>query len=995
LQKRDCNVKKTTLIALRASAAPLALGLAISSAPAWAQEEDPAIDTESGVIFVTGSRIQNPNLEQSAPVTSVDAQEISFVQPNSAEDFVRDLPGAAPSIGPQTNNGSDGSARANLRGLGSNRNLVLMNGRRITPRGTDAVVDLNVIPTSLLERVDVYTGGASTTYGADAVAGVLNFITKQDFSGIDVLASFGTTDRGDGESYRVDVTMGANFDDGRGNAVLSLGYTDTNPVLQGSRRIGTVARQSTVCTAANILAGCDPAINNVITGFPQGSPTAAPATIFSPATGAVSADGNSIIPGIANDYNFQPLNYFQTPLERYNIYGQARYEITPAIEAYAEAMYVKTKVTLNLAPAGIFGSTMQVPLNSPFLSAQQRQFLCEGSAASPTGTLPVGADCAAEIAAGTVIDVGIGRRFVEAGPRVRNEDTDMFHVNFGLRGPLTSTLSWDVSGGYGESDRVQENTGWGLLSLARQAVRGCPAGSSAGCVPLNLFGPIGSITPEMVAFIDVPSYFFAKTDFTTAQALIQGDLGYSSPWAVEPIGVAAGVEYRKYGASSAGDAISRIPGEVLGAGAAGLPIEGEYNTKEAFAEVNIPLIEDRPFFHNLTIEGGARYADYSTSGGNWTWTVGGSWAPVRDIRFRGNYARAVRAPNIAELFQPQVTALTARSSDPCQGTVAEITARGANYPQLCTAQLALVGAPAALLGTILAPNAGQIQSTQGGNPDLDPEKARTITAGVVLEPAFIPGFTLSFDYWDIVVKDAISAPSQSDVIDGCFNGTVPAFCSIIFRNPLTGQLSGPAETTFGPVLALSNLGKIDTAGYDMALNYRRDLGFAVLNLGSNATYVEHNRFQATPLSINRECVRYYSVACGAPQPRLSANTRATLSFASTDVSVRWRYLSATQVEPQAPSPQLPVGEPTTSGPTTANIVEAYRRIPAYHYFDLAIQQELFDWLTLTATATNLFDKDPPAVGQTIGGSATNSGGTFPTVYDPLGRRFVLSARLQF
>ncbi len=971
---------------------------AFAVTPAFAQDDVAETDTSaSETIVITGSRIARPNLEQSSPVSVVDAQEISFQQPTSAEDFIRTLPGTTASIGPQTNNGSDGSARANLRGLGTNRNLVLLNSRRITPRGTDAVVDLNVIPIALLERVDVFTGGASTVYGADAVAGVLNFITRRDFAGIDVLGRYGITERGDGATYSVDLTMGANFDDGRGNAVLSVGYTKTDPVLQGARDIGLIARQSSICTAANIAAGCNPAINNVSTGFPQGSSTAAPSTILFPATGAVSADGQTIIGGIANDYNFQPINLFQTPLERFNIYSQARYEISPAIEAYAEAMFVKTDVELNLAPAGIFGSTVAVRLNNPFLTAQQANFLCTASVASTTpGTLPAGTDCAAAIAAGTQIDIQVGRRFVEAGARRSIEDTRMFHINTGLRGPLTSTLEWDLSGGYGESDRKQTRLGWGLLSRARQAALGCPAGSAAGCVPLNLFGPAGSITPEMIRFIDVPTFFFSSTEFASAQATISGDIGWASPLANEPVGIAMGLEYRRYKAQSAGDGISAIPGEVLGAGAAGLPIVGEYDTREAFAELVLPLVEDRPFFHNLTLEAGARYADYSTSGGNWTWKVGGSWSPIRDIKFRGVYSRAVRAPNIAELFQPQVTALTARTTDPCQGTVAEVTARGANFPGLCTAQLAAVGLPAATLGTILPPTAGQIQSTQGGNPNLDPEKARTITVGTVIQPSFLPGFALTLDYWDILVTEAISAPTQSDVIDGCFAANPnQAFCSIIFRNPLTGQLSGPAETTFGPTLALSNLGRIETNGFDLGVSYRRDLGFARLNWNLIGTYTRTNLFQATPTGINRECVGYYSVSCGAPQPEISFNMRTTLSFGDSDVSLFWRHLSATEVEPNAPSPQVFNGVPTTAGPGVANIVEAYRRIPAYNYFDLSVQHSINDTMRFTATVTNLFDKDPPAVGQTISGPAANSGGTFPTVYDPLGRRYTVGVNLRF
>jgi iron complex outermembrane recepter protein len=982
-------IMKRALLASTAFAG--AAGLAAT--PVFAQSAQPVeaqpdiIESPTtGAIVVTGSRIARPNLEQSSPVSVVDAQEISLSQPVSAEEFLRDLPGTTPSIGPAVNNGSDGSARVNLRGLGSNRNLVLLNERRVTPRGTDGVADLNIIPVALIERVDVFTGGASTVYGADAVAGVVNFITRRDFAGIDMQANFGITERGDGATIRVDLTTGANFDDGRGNAVFSVNYSKTDPVLQGARDIGTFSRQSTRCSAFQRTIGCT-AFNDTTQGFPQGSATAVPATIFFPTLFPVGAraEGGAFVPGNA-DYNFQPINVFITPLERWSLFGQARYEISPAIEVYTEGFYVNTNVLQQIAPAGIFGNTLQVPLNNQFLTPTMRQQLCTATNI---------ANCGAAIAAGQEITMQVGRRFVEAGPRLNEFQTHVFQATAGARGPLTPTLNWDISGQYGESSRKDSRTGWGLLSRAQQAVRGCPAGSAAGCVPLNLFGPAGSITPQMIAFLDVPTFNFVETQFATAQAIVSGDIGWASPLAVEPVGIALGLEYRRYAAQSAGDATSRIPGEVLGSGAAALPISGEYDSREAFAELVVPLIEDRPFFHNLTLEAGARYADYSTSGGNWTYKVGASWMPVRDLKIRGVYARAVRAPNIGELFQPQVTALTSRPNDPCQGTVAEIAARGGNFQQLCLAQLALVGAPAGLLGSIAPPIAGQIQSTQGGNPNLDPEKARTITAGVVITPTFLPGAALTFDYWNIKVTDAISQPSQSDVIDGCFQATPnPAMCSIIFRNPLTGSLSGPADTTFGPVLTLSNLGTILVDGFDLGASYRRDLGFARLNWSFNGTYNRRSEFQATPLSINRECVGYYSVSCGIPTPEYQWNMRTTLSFAETDVSLLWRHLKSVEVEPFiAAADRPPIGTPTNIGPT--NIVDAYQRIPAYNYFDLAVQHAISDNMRMTVTVANLFDKDPPDVGNTIAGPAANSGNTFPTVYDALGRRYVVGVNLRF
>jgi iron complex outermembrane recepter protein len=346
------------------------------------------------------------------------------------------------------------------------------------------------------------------------------------------------------------------------------------------------------------------------------------------------------------------------------------------------------------------------------------------------------------------------------------------------------------------------------------------------------------------------------------------------------------------------------------------------------------------------------------------------------------YSRAVRAPNLGELFAPQVVALTGLTNDPCQGPLAGIPA---NIQQLCLAQLALVGAPAALLGTILPPTAGQIQSTQGGNPNLDPEKAKTITAGVVIEPRMIPGLAVTLDYWDIEVTDAISGPTAGDVINGCFNQTNPPFCSIIFRNPATGSLSGPAETTFGPILALSNLGTIQTDGFDLGASYRRDLGFALLNWNFQGTWTRDFFFQATPTSVNRQCAGYYSNNCmpfgtGVPLPEWAWTMRTTLTFGGdTDVSVLWRHISGIDVEPVVAS----------------GVFAPYQSIPAYDWFDLTLQQHIGERMRVTFTVNNLFDRDPPDVGNTIAGPGANSGNTFPSLYDPLGRRYTMGVNLRF
>lgn len=978
-------MKNTRISKFKYAAAPIAMGLALISTSAFAQEtpaaEDAAADEEEAIV-VTGSRISNPNIELSSPVNVIGKDEIDYRQPASIEELLRTLPGAIPGIGSAVNNGTGGTATFNLRGLGTNRNLVLLDGRRVVPSGTGGVTDLNVIPIALIQRVEVLTGGASTIYGADAIAGVANFVIRNDFEGFQLDTNFGITEQGDGEQFRTDLTIGASFDDDRGNAVFSIGYTDTDPVLQGDREVGEVAISSA-------------------TGLPQGSPTAAPASIsfplpvsfngagqFDPATG-------TIIPGFSN-FNFNPLNVFQTPLERFNIFGQGTYKVSDAVEVFTQGFYTRNEIQQNIAPSGTFFNTFQVPLNNQFLTPAQALQLCT-AAVGITGGLPAGTNCPAAIAAGTEVTTSIGRRFVEFGPRLTNFVSQTFQLTAGLRGSINETINWNVSGQYGEASFVNTSEGQGIAPRVQEALRNCPTGSAAGCAPINIFGAPGTLSQEALNFINVPTFSFADSSLASVEIGLEGDFGFVSPFASNPISFAVGGEYREYAASSRGDGLSSTPNTVLGQGAAALPVSGSYNSYEGYIEVIAPLIEDRPFFHSLTVEGGYRYSDYNTIGGTDTYKFGGNWAPIEDIKFRASYSRSVRAPNVGELFAPQVTGLSNLTTDPCQGTAAQVAARNPNFPALCQAQVT-----GTQFGSIPAPAAGQINVTSGGNPNLTAETADSFAAGVILEPRFVPGLSISVDYFDIDIVDAVSSPSATTVINGCFSATntnpnLPE-CQLISRNTLTGGLSGPSNTTLGVLTAVSNLGIIETNGIDVAVNYNTDLGFARLSVVSSLTYTLANQFQANSVSINRECVGFFSTSCGNlsgnPQPELQWNVRTGLSFGEgTDISLLWRHLGGVDVEPVAPSPQLPLGTPTTAGPAT--VFAAFREIPSFDYFDLSLRQAIGENFQVTLSALNLFDRDPPLVGNTIGATAQNSGNTFPSVYDALGRRYTLALRLKF
>lgn len=994
----------------------------VSTSPDAAQaktEADPDI-------VVTGSRISRPDLETASPVSVIGQQEITLRQPSTAEELLRDLPAVRPALGPGVNNGSDGSATINLRGIGDNRTLVLLDGRRIVPFGLDGLTDTNVIPVALVERVDIVTGGASTVYGADAVAGVVNFITRRNFSGVDASAQYRIAERGDAARLNTSLTIGANFADDRGNAVLGIGYTKADPLLHSQRSISSVPISS-------------------VTGLFQGATTAQVTVFASPTNGqlglATGANLGAVVNPVtgllqtatpADTYNTNNGTYFQTPLDRINVYGSAHYKITDGIEAYATGFYNRSEVRLQLASSGTFGNTYQLALNNPYLPAGIRNQLCTARNISAANCAIAAAVQGGPGTPGYIETPVIAqRRFTEYGPRGNPITSQVFQIEGGLRGNITPTLKYDISGQYGETSQEQIRENWGSFSKVQQALRAyrttsgtlrC-ADTTNNCVPLNLFGPNGSITADQLAFIDLDAIILRKTKLGVITGSISGDLfGLKSPLGETPIGFAIGGEYRKISASTQPDAASQIQGEVLGTGARTPPDSGKYDVKEAFAELIVPLIENKPFFYKLTAEGGIRYSDYSTTGSSTTWKAGGGYEPIRGFKFRGMYQVAVRSPNIQELFQSPVQGLGNLTVDPCQGAIANASLRA-----LC-AQTA--GPASGAVGSIPAPTSGQINVTTSGNAALQVERARTYTLGAIISPPdLLPGFSFTVDYFNIRVKDAITQPAQADILNGCYSAalnptfTFNAFCALIGRNPLTGSLNGAGETP-GVILTSSNLGVIETAGIDFGVNQRvrlQDLGInddGAVSMGFNATWLDYYHFQATPNAINRDCTGYYSASgCTNPRAEWKWNGRLTYSRKTFDVSLLWTHISSVSLEPYlatrlagdvaqpgGPNPTLTYGNPPVNyvlngvaytNVPTGGVQPAYRRIPAYNYLDLAFRVMPTDNIELSLTVDNLLDKQPPLVGSGVGGTSFNSGNTFPTLYDPIGRSFTMGARLKF
>lgn len=1001
---------------LRASAAPAILSASLIATAAFAQEAPQAADApaEGDTIVVTGSLIRNPNLERSTPVTAVSSDQIELKQNNTAEDLLREIPGVVANIGSAVNNGNGGASLVDLRGLGSFRNVVLIDGTRLAPSGLAGQFDLNNIPLALVERVENLTGGASTTYGADAISGVVNFITKKDFSGLEGNISNQITEQGDGNYFRADLTLGANFDDGRGNVVFSVGYQQSDPVYQGDRPFSqsaidsfTGASGGSGTSTPSRFTNVNPTGANSITTGCDGA--GQPACNAVQGQRQVTAAGGAFRATSAFDaYNFNPFNIFQTPFERFNMYGAGRYEVSDALEVYTRGVFSKNTVSTIIAPSGVFGIPVVVNLSNPYLSAAQRNAFCSFDTDSGAGYTPrfTQAQCDAAATAQPLnadgsanpnyrtVTTTVNRRATELGPRISDFTTTFFDYKVGARGGITDTIDWDVFGSYGESEQIQVQQGYWLNSRVRQALLATNTTTcitdTNGCVPLNLFGPDGSITAAQNAFLTANSQVTTKTSLAQVRGVVSGDVGVASPWASDAIAFAIGGEYRKYTATQESDLLSQS-GDLGGAGGAAPNVDGGYHVYEAYGELVLPIVQDKPFFQDLTLEAGIRYSDYSIRGGagfnTTTWKAGGSWTPVDGIKVRGNYSRAVRAPNISELFSPLNTVLTNLSADPCAGNAPR---QNANLAAICIAQGATVDQVNS--GSIINDPGGQPNTTTGGNLNLRPEKSNSWTLGVVLQPAALSGFSVTVDYFNIKITGAITTPTPDDVINACFgnitaaSATDPA-CTVIRRDPGTGGLYGEPTLVGGLFQPLSNLGRLSTDGIDASINYSKDVGFANWALSAIGTWTNSNKFQATPTSEYRECVGLYSVSCpysGSLLPEFQFQVRNTLSFDTVDVSLLWRYIDGMKYE----DGDAFVGE------LDGKQVD-FNSIPAEHYFDLTGRFHASDNLTFTLTVQNLFDNQPKVVGNNIGSTSYNSGNVYPSTYDALGRRYAVSAKFRF
>lgn len=945
-------------------------GVAVASvAPALAQEsasgERERVVLEE--ITVTGSRIaRDPNLETTSPVTTVDAGEISNRGITRVEDLLNDLPQIVPELTSTESNGATGTATLDLRGLGSDRTLVLTNGHRMGFGNPFALApDVNQIPGALIQRVEVLTGGASSVYGADAVAGVVNFVMKDDFEGFqfdwqysgyqsdsdndevqEQIAASGfqqaPSNPQDGYATDLNAIFGINSPDGRGNVTAYLGYRDISAITHSERDFSACALST---ANGRTCAGSATIPTGLITDFAG--------TYF-------TVDGDQFVPWDYTYYNYGPLNHFQRPDERFTGGAFARYEIDEKFEPYAEIMYMDDHSLAQIAPSGAFFVTDSINCSNAFLSAQQFGAI---GCTDPSDVVPF----------------YIGRRNVEGGPRF----DDIRHTNLrtliGARGQLSDAWSYDA---YYNTSRLRFSEVYrNDLSITRirraldvvddgsgnAVCQSVVDGSDPSCVPWNLF-ETGGVTQGAINYLTLP--LFSKADLEQDQvvAFIQGDLtdyGVAFPTASDGVQLVFGLEYRDEKFDFAPDQ-GFTSGDGAGQGGPTASVNGAVLVKEFFTEATVPIVQDRPGFESLSLDLRYRFSDYDVGFETDTWNVGGEYRPVQSFMLRGGVSRAVRAPNIRELFEPQNQGLWA-GVDPCAGPT----------PELSQAACVNTGVTAAQYGSVPLSPAGQYNAIFGGNPGLDPEESDSVTVGAVFTPGgALDGFTLSLDYWSIDVENAVAEGlGEEFTIRQCAETNDPIFCGLINRGPNGNLWVGTATVQSTNV----NIGFFEVTGIDITSTYAMEVG----NMGSldfrfRGTFLDKFDEQPVPGEGINECAGVYGGDCGRPRPewKHTFNTVWTtpwdLQFAGT-----WRMVGEID-QFQAPTDEF--------------------QADAKHYFDFSgtYYAELFGTSTeINVGLVNAFDNDPPVNGFFNSIATFSNGNTVPGTWDALGRYFFVGINTSF
>lgn len=964
---------------------------AVFATPAYAQDAETAEATtqDESFIVVTGSRIQQRNVDTAAPVAVVAAEEFKLSGTVNVENVLNSLPQVIPGTTAFSNNPGNGAATLNLRGLGSTRTLVLVNGRRWVSFDTSQVVDLNTIPQFLIESVDVVTGGASAVYGSDALAGVVNFRLKK-VEGLEMGGQYGITERGDGARTQLYGAIGTSFDDGRGNATVYAEYFKREEIFQGDRAFSNFALGAESFGAPLQQFGSS---TLPTTRFNAPGSTTVAGTVFPLGSGLVIDDAIFDTPGVGrprrgDTYNYAPVNYLQIPQERYLIGGFADYEFSDGHRAYTEVTYVNNRVATELAPTPVTG-TFNVNINAvaPFLSAATLAELRTLDARETTAN-------AARIAAGLsplagaapgVVSTAIQRRVEETGSRNSLDERNAFRVLAGFTGGITDSLNYDAYYSYARTRNANVQAG----NISRSAFQRGLDGTDAA---LNIFG-YNTLTQDMVDQISIDAQ---NGDISTVQVAngtvsgFAGDFG----WGGGDIGFAVGAEYRRVAAEFIPDT-ALSSGDVIGFNA-GDATEGAYSVKELFAEINVPIFETDGG-QRLELTGAARYSDYSLDnvGSVWTYAGGAKFTVIDGVMLRGQYQRAVRAPNVAELFQGQAIGFPG-TVDPC-GNAAFIAAN-AGSRAICIG----TGVPAGNVGNaaVVQLNA-QIPALFGGNPNLGEETGTSWTVGAVFQPDFLPGLTITADYFNIEVEDFITLAGGSlqGLMNLCYGG---GDLNSLLCDPFRGirNNDGAIDVDAPPLVAGINAAKQVVSGVDLQVLYNTSLPFSLLtdsgesrfDLNFNGTWTEANDF--TPV-VGRpdvdECAGQFGGNCGQPIASFKWASRFSWVDGPLTMSLAWTHLS---------------GVDDADDSVDYAAFNGIERIGSYDLFDLSLSFEASENVTLSFGVNNLLDTLPGTPefngievsnrpNSLLLGDNQEQANTYPSVYDVLGRDFFAAIAFSF
>jgi iron complex outermembrane receptor protein len=1008
-RKLQYAIRAVLAAAAATSGVPMALSqtVATTTAPATSLEE----------VVVTGSRLQQaPNDVSITPVTSITALDIQQTGLVRTEDLLNNLPQVIAEQSSGTSISSNGTATVSLRGLGSQRTLVLINGNRMMPgAGIGPTVasspDINQIPADLIERIDVLTGGASAVYGADAVAGVVNFVLNTHFEGVRLDANYGfgmhsnsnqallgdltaadqplpqsTVDAG----FNKDVSFlaGANFADGKGNATVYATYLRSSPAVGYQYDFaGCTLNTPSVLPGPGGLK-CGGSSSSATGRFLELGKTANSnyATLADKTVDAKTGAFRDYT--AADSYNYGALSFLQRAAERYTAGSFLNYDINDNVNVYSETMFARNTSAADYGPSGLFAfGTPSISCSNPLLTAQEVSTLCNAT--------NVAANQATFGGTGNNITLYAARRSVESGPRVDNYSSNSIREVVGVKGKVGEAWNYNVYGQIGITQMEDVEDGFlgvqqvnnALDVLPNPAVGGvkgvavgapvCASaitGTDKACVPWNIWAP-GGVTPAQLAYLTVPSSYGITAKEYITDASITGDLGkygIQIPTASSGIQVNVGAEYRSETYDFDPDYIF-ANGFASGGNGAQNPIHGGFHVGEAFTEARIPIMDDKPGAYLLSADVGYRYSAYTSGFDTNTYKMGIEWAPVQDVRIRGGYNRAVRAPSVGDLFSPAVIG-AGGTADPCWGAAVGGLVNGHTL-----AFCENTGVTAAEFGHILPNPAAQVNTSLGGNPNLTPEIADTYTFGIVFQPTFVSGLVASIDYYDIKIKNTIEELTSNTVVNDCGLTGSASLCGLIHRGTGTGSLWFNNTNYINTTEV--NIGEVSTKGIDLASHYRFDVGAAgKIGLALSGSRPLDFLTQPIPGLGSYDCVGYFGTTCGAPTPkwRHVLNTDWQAPWAGLDMAIRWRYLGPVESDRVSQNPQL-----------SQTYFAPLAHIGGYSYLDLSASIPIGSTgVNVRVGVNNLTDKPPPIVANGNYSDCPNTScndNTWVGTYDTLGR----------